>query len=96
MEAAAPAGAEEGVPEWVRKLIAAQASVHERVGATGDEGNIAKAEGLLHRCLKMRPGLLDMYLEVLTAEDRSNDSLMALSAITSVAVALPVYEGEFA
>ncbi|CAM9323776.1 unnamed protein product [Ectocarpus sp. 6 AP-2014] len=93
VEAAAPADAGEGVPEWIRKLIAAQASVHERVGAIGDEDNSAKAEGLLHKCLKMRPGLLDVYLEVLTAEDRSSDSLMALSAIASFAVGLPAYEG---
>ncbi|CAN0466401.1 unnamed protein product, partial [Ectocarpus sp. 12 AP-2014] len=93
VEAAAPADAGEGVPEWVRKLIAAQAYVHERVGAIGDEDNSAKAEGLLHRCLKMRPGLLDVYLEELTAEDKSSDSLMVLSAIASFAVDLPAYEG---
>jgi len=82
------------VPEWIRKLIAAQASIHEIIGVVGEEGVIARAEKILHACLVSRPHLLDAYLEVLTAEDRSADSLMALSAVASFAVGLPSYEGK--
>lgn len=95
IEAAAPADAAvEGVPEWVRKLIAAQASVHEKMGVIGDEGLISRAERILQACLKSRPYVLDVYLDVLTADDRSSDSLMALSAASSFAVGLPSYEGK--
>lgn len=91
---AAPSDAAEPVPEWIRKLIAAQASIHERMGVIGDEDGISRAEKILHACLLSRPHALDAYLEVLTAEDRSADSLMALSAVASYAVSLPSYEGK--
>lgn len=94
MEAAAPADAQEGVPEWARKLIVAQASVHEKMGGIGDEDLISRAERILKACVKSRPYLLDVYLDVLAAEDRSSESLMALSAASSVAVGLRSYEGE--
>lgn len=94
IEAAAPADAEQGVPEWFRKLIAAQASVHDKMGRVGDQGLISQAEKILQACFKSRPYALDVYLDVLTAEDRSSDSLMALSAASSFAVGLPSYEGK--
>lgn len=94
IEAAAPADDEEGVPEWVRKLIAAQASVHEKMGGMGDEDLISRAERILQACLKSRRYLLDVYLDVLTAEERSSESLMALSAACSFAVGLPSYDGK--
>jgi len=92
---AAPSDAAEAVPEWIRKLIAAQASIHERMGVIGDEGVISRAEKILHACLMSRPPFLNTYLEVLTAEEKSADSLMALSAVASFAVSLPSYEGKF-
>lgn len=95
IENAAPADTEVGaVPEWVRKLIIAQACVHDRMGGIGDEGLISQAERILQACLKSRPYVLDVYLDVLTAEDRSSESLMALSAASFFAVGLPSYEGK--
>lgn len=94
IEGAAPADAEAGVPEWARKLIAAQASVHEKMGRMGDEGLISRAERILQACLTSRRYLLDVYLDVLTAEDRSSESLMALSAASSFAIGLSSYEGK--
>ena len=94
IEAAAPVDAEAEVPEWVRKLIAAQASVHEKIGRMDDEGLISRAERMLQACLKSRGYLLDTYLDVLTAEDRSSKSLMALAAASSFAIRLPSYEGK--
>lgn len=92
--AGAPSEAEDGVPEWVQRLIVVQASVHERMGVTGNARDLSRAEGILHTCIKARPLLLDTYVEVLTAEDRSSESLLALSAITSFAAGLPGYDGK--
>lgn len=94
IETAAPADAEKGIPEWVRKLIATQASVHDKVGGRGDKGLISSAERVLQACLKARPYLFDVYLDFLTAEDRSSESLMALSAVSLFAVGQPSYEGK--
>lgn len=95
VEAAAPTDAGEAVPEWVRKLIVAQACAHDRLGAIGDDGvALSRAARMLHACLKSRPHLLAVYLEVLTAEGRSSDSLLALSAVYSFAVGLPLHEGK--
>ena len=91
---AAPSDAAEATPEWTRKLIAAQASVHERIGVIGNKSVNARAEKILHACLVSRPHLLGEYLQVLTAEDKSGDSLVALSAVSSFAVSLPSYEGK--
>lgn len=94
VDAAAPASAEEEVPEWLRTLIAAQARLHERMGASGDARALSRAAGVLEGCLKFRPHLLGVYLDVLAAEDRSCDSLVALSAVTAFALALPSRDGE--
>ena len=94
VETAAPANAGDGVPEWVKKLIAAQASVHEKMGAMGDERLTAHAERVLRACFKSRRYFLDVYLDVLTSEDRSSESLMALSAACSFAVGLTSCEGK--
>lgn len=94
VEAAAPTKAEDGMPEWVHRLIVVQASVHERMGVMSQELDLARAEKILHICLKARPLLLDTYVEVLTAEDRSSESVLALSAITSFAAGLPEYSGK--
>lgn len=94
VEAAAPTDAGEVVPEWVRKLIVAQASAHDRVVGIGDDGgSLAQATRMLHACLKSRPHLLDVYLEVLTAEGRSSVSLLALSAVYSFTAGLPLHRG---
>ncbi|CAN0109074.1 unnamed protein product, partial [Scytosiphon promiscuus] len=85
VEAGVPSRAEDGVPEWVQRLIVVQASVHERIGLGGNRLDLSRAEKILHICLKARPLLLDTYLEVLTTENRSGESLLALSAITSFA-----------
>lgn len=96
VEAAAPTDAGEIVPEWVRKLILAQASAHDRVGRIEDDGvTLSRATRMLHACLKSRPHLLDLYLEVLTVEGRSSDSLLALSAVYSFAAGLPSHKGKF-
>lgn len=94
VEAAAPTDTGEVVPEWVRKLIVAQASAFDRVVGIGDDGGtLARATRMLHACLKSRPHLLAVYLEVLTAEGRSRDSLLALSAVYSFAAGLPLHKG---
>lgn len=94
LRAAPSTTADEEVPEWLRNVIATQAYVHERIGAGGNGGVLSTASKILTGCLKSQPYLLGVYLDTLTAEDKSGESLVALSAITAFAVGLPQYEGE--
>lgn len=94
VETAAPTQAQAEVPEWVRRLISFQARVHERIGASGDARFRSRAARSLEGCLRSRPHLLEVYLDVLTADDRSGDCLVALSAVTSFALSRPLHKGE--
>lgn len=94
IETAAPTQAQAEVPEWVRRLICAQALVHERIGASGDARIHSRAARILEGCLRSRPHLIDVYLDVLTADDRSGGNLVALSAVTSFALSRPLHKGE--
>lgn len=94
LDAAAPADPCEEVPEWVRKLIATQGCVHEKIGAIDDRRILSTAARILEGGLKCHPHLLELYLDVLTAEERSSDSIVALSAVTTFALSLPQYKGE--
>lgn len=93
LEAAEPAAAGEALPDWVRKLIVAQACVCERLGVIGDERLLSRGVRILETVLKSKPHLMEVYLDVLTDEERSGESLVALSAVTAFALALPQYEG---
>lgn len=94
MKTATPAETEKEVPEWLRKLVMAQASVMERVGAAGDERTLSRATKILEGGLKSHAYLLDVYLDVLTTEENSGNSLVALSAVAAFALALPQYNGK--
>lgn len=94
LEVAAPADTETDQPEWIRKLVVAQACIQERIGMVGDGSLLLKASNILQGGLRSHPILLEVYLDTLTAEESSNKSLVALSAVTSFALHLPQYNGE--
>lgn len=95
VETAAPMQAQADVPEWVRRLISVQALVHEKIGASGDARSQSRAARILEGCLRSRLHLAEVYLDVLTADDRRSDAnLVALSAVTSFALSRPLHKGE--
>lgn len=93
IEAAVPIDVSEIMPDWIGKLVVVQAGVLEKISFGGKEAALSKAAKIVQGGLKSRSQLLGVYLDVLAAEDRSGDSLVALGAIAVYCRALPSYDG---
>lgn len=94
VEAAVPTGEVGNISEWIEKLVVVQACVLETVAARGQESVVLKAVRIVKGGLKSRPQVLPVYLDVLAAENKSGDCLVALSAVAVYSRALPLFDGE--
>lgn len=93
IETAVPTDVSENMPDWIGKLVVVQACVLEKMGSGGKEAALSKAAKIVQGGLRSRARLLGVYLDVLTAEDSSGDSLVALGAVAVYCRALPSYDG---
>lgn len=94
IKAAVPTDMSDPVPDWVRKVILLQACVLERIGSRYEESLLHKASKIFRGGLRARPQLLATYLNLLAVEERSSDSLVALSAVVGFSRDLPLYDGK--
>ncbi|CAM9338279.1 unnamed protein product [Discosporangium mesarthrocarpum] len=83
----------ETVPEWLSRLIVLQALVHEKLGAKGDRKLLVDAAHLLRGGLLFHEPLLEVYLNILTRDDKCGESSVALSVVTSFCISRTDYKG---
>lgn len=89
--AVVPTDVSASMPDWIGKLIVLQACVLERMALWEKEAALSKAAKIIQGGLRSRPHLLEVYLDVLAAEDKSGDNLIALGVVTDYCRALPSY-----